>query len=314
MQELPEGLCSELIDCGAVSLHVVSNRAPDPADDRRPAIVLLHGFPEYWAAWKPVLPPLAEDFLVIAPDQRGYNRSDAPPGAENYAVRHLAGDVLALADRLIGRRRFLLAGHDWGASVAYALAIGAPERLTGLIVVNGVHPVCFQRALIGDPYQARASQYIHWLRAPQAAARLAENGFARLLAMLERFSATPWLSEAERAAYVEAWSRPGRLEAMVNWYRASPLVVPRPDGAADEAPLADGTADRFGIRVPHLLIWGGRDTALRPSAHAGLEDFAPDLRRLDIADGDHWVIHSHGGRVADEIRQFARHCADGAPQ
>jgi pimeloyl-ACP methyl ester carboxylesterase len=306
---LPPGLRSVHVDCGEVTLHAVTSGAGTngvPTDDPRPAIVFLHGFPEYWAAWKPVLTRLASDYLVIAPDQRGYNLSDAPQHVEDYAARKLVSDIVALTSNLLGERRFILAGHDWGASVAYALAIGAPERLKGLVIVNGVHPVIFQQALLDDPEQARASQYFHRLRASDAAERMAENGFARTFSMFEKFSSTPWLTPEEKAGYLEAWSRPRRMNAMLNWYRASPIVVPRPGEEPDEAPLANAAVEKFRITMPHLLIWGVRDQALRPSSHAGLEAFAPDLVRVTIEDGDHWVIHTHGERIAGEIDRFAK--------
>jgi len=309
MQPLPPGFRSIYVDCDEVRLHAVTNdeRGPDgQLADPRPAIILLHGFPEFWAGWRPVMEHLGRDFLLIAPDQRGYNLSDAPEGLEAYRPKLLVADILALADRLLGNRTFLLCGHDWGASIAYALAIGAPRRLNGLVIVNGVHPVCFQRALLGDPAQMAASQYFHVLRAPEAASRLAEDGYRRLIGMFEKFSATPWLTDVERADYVEAWSRPGRLEAMLNWYRASPIIVPKPGEPVPDAPLASAPAEKFTVTVPHLLVWGERDEALRPSSHSGLGEFAPKLRRAAIAEGDHWVIHTHGGRVASEIAAFAR--------
>ena len=308
MAELPKGFNEYYVDCGEVRLHVVTNgiRGADGtlADDR-PAIVFLHGFPEYWAGWKPVFTQLAQEFLVIAPDQRGYNLSDAPQPVEAYGARHLVADILTLATRLLGERKFILAGHDWGASVAYALAIGAPERLNGLVIANGVHPVVFQRALIGDREQAEASQYFHRLRMPRAAERMAENNYATTLGMLEKFSLTAWMNDKERAGYREAWSQPGRLNAMLNWYRATPLVVPKPGEAPGEAPLATAPAEKFQVPMPHLLIWGDADQALRPSSHQGLEAFAPHLKRVAIAGADHWLIHTHGEKIAMEIRRFA---------
>ncbi|MCG6858005.1 MAG: alpha/beta hydrolase [Salaquimonas sp.] len=318
MADLPEGFHSIFVDCGEVRLHAVTNgmRGADGElyDDHdyhgRPIILFLHGFPEYWAGWKPVFTRLASDYLVIAPDQRGYNLSDAPQEVEAYTARKLAADQLALASSLVGTRKFILAGHDWGASVAYALAIAAPERLNGLVVANGVHPIVFQRALLEDPEQAAASQYIHILRAPQAAELLAEDNYAKALAMLENFSITAWMNDDERAGYREAWSHPGRLNAMLNWYRAAPLVVPEPGEKDVEAPLADAPADKFQLPMPHLLIWGAADQALKPSSTAGLEDFAPHLERVEIADADHWLIHTHAETIAREIDRFAAGLAE----
>lgn len=310
MHTLPDGFHSTLYDCGEVRLHAVHNSAVvddnGVLQDERPAILFLHGFPEYWAAWKPVFPFLQDDYLLIAPDQRGYNLSDAPQEAEAYAASKLVADILALADRALGNRKFILCGHDWGASVAYALAIRNPQRLNGLVIANGVHPVLFQRALLHDEEQKQASQYFHTLTAEGAAQRMAEHEFSRTLSMFEKFSHTPWLDEEERDGYRKAWSDEARLNAMLNWYRSSPVVVPKPGEPVPAAPLAQGTPGHFGVTVPHLLIWGMQDQALLPVSRAGLEAFAPDLKLVEIAEGDHWLIHTHPEQIAGEIGSFAQ--------
>ena len=137
-------------DAGEGRLHYAL--AGDPAG---PLILCLHGFPEYWAAWSAVMAELAEDFFVVAPDQRGFNLSFKPQGEEAYRARLLVADLAALADHLSPDRPFVLAGHDWGASVAYAYAFAHPHRLTHLVIANGTHPVCFQRAIIEDGVEYR---------------------------------------------------------------------------------------------------------------------------------------------------------------
>ncbi len=315
-EDLPNGFRSSYTNCGEVRLHFVHNaRAELPdgqLDDPRTPILFLHGFPEYWAAWTPVLERLSEEFLLIAPDQRGYNLSDAPARVSDYSAKKLVSDMLALSSNLLGNRKLFLAGHDWGASVAYAAAINVPERIRGLIIVNGVHPAPFQRAIIEDPEQQKASQYFHFLRNENSAERMSEDDFRRTFGMLEKFSDTAWLSDHDRAGYRKAWSRPGRLNAMLNWYRASPIIVPAPGEPVPAAPLMDASPDRLTVRAPHLLIWGARDTALRASSRQGLSRFAPDLTVVEIEDGDHWVIHTHGQRVADEIARFVRTVEAGA--
>ena len=106
----------------------------------------------------------------------------------------------------------MLVAHDWGASVAYATAIAAPSRIAKLAVINGVHPGPFQRALIEDEAQRKASAYMHYLRDPEAEERLSANDFEKLLGMLSRFGPQPWLTPEKRAAYLEAWSPPGRAD------------------------------------------------------------------------------------------------------
>ena len=132
-----------------------------------------------------------------------------------------------------------------------------------------------------------------------------ENNYALTLGMLEKFSLTAWMSDEEREAYRAAWSQPGRLDAMLNWYRASPLVVPEPGQAIRDAPLLQMPAEYFMVAMPHLLIWGASDTALRPSAHEGLESFAPHLERMVISGADHWLIHTHPDEISAAIGQFS---------
>jgi pimeloyl-ACP methyl ester carboxylesterase len=302
---LPPGFQSTFVQCGPVRLHAVTNNA-DPSGDPRLPFVFLHGFPEFWIAWEGVFARLAEEFCVVAPDQRGFNLSDAPAGAENYAVPLLVGDLASLAGQLLGHRKFVLCGHDWGASVAYAASFRHPERIAGLVIANGVHPVPFQRALVADAKQRAASQYFHYLRAPDAAAKMAEDSYRRTFGMFEKFSAAPWLTAGLRAEYLAAWSRPGRMDAMLNWYRASPIVVPSQEDTSVTAPLADAPAGRFQVTMPHLLIWGSADIALRPASTKGLEEFAPKLQRLDLADADHWLLHTHAPKIAEAIRAFTR--------
>lgn len=270
-----------------------------------PLILMLHGFPEYWAAWAQVMERLADDFLVVAPDQRGYNLSSKPEGTESYRAKHLVADIAALADALSPKRPFVLAGHDWGASVAYAYAFSHPSRLTHLVIANGVHPACFQRAIFNDAEQRQASQYINWLRAPKAEEKLREDEFCRLMNMIAGFSSTGWMDDAQAAAYRAAWGRPGALAAMLDWYRASQIVVPEPG-----APIPPGKSvldlppEAMTVQVPHLLVWGKADTALRPSCLEGLERYAPKLTVKKIAGTGHWILHEKPTEVAAAIAGF----------
>jgi epoxide hydrolase 4 len=275
--------------------------AGDPA---APLIICLHGFPEYWAAWRQVMERLADDFRVVAPDQRGYNRSSRPQEVDAYRGKHLVADIASLADRLSPDRPFVLAGHDWGASVAYAFAFRHPERLSHLIIANGVHPVCFQRAILEDPAQREASRYINLLRSERAEALLSEDGYRRLLAMIAKFSKADFMDEETRAGYLDAWSQPGALTGMLNWYRAAPIVVPEPGQVADMPDMLQGGG--FEVRMPHLLLWGEADEALRPSTIKGLEEFASDLTIERFTDAGHWILHEKPDEVAEAMRIFLK--------
>lgn len=286
-------------DTGEGRLHYAA-----VGDPSRPLILCLHGFPEYWAAWSGVMAELADAFFLVAPDQRGFNLSFKPIGEEAYRTRNMVGDLAALADHLSPGRPFILAGHDWGASVAYAYAFSHPERLTHLVIANGAHPVCFQRALLEDEGQRAASQYFHTLRAPGAAARMEENDFARTMKMLAGFSRTDWLSPDLAGQYRAAWAQPGAMEAMLHWYRSSPILVPRPDGPAGDAPLLTVPAERVTVSMPHLVVWGEADEALRPACLEGLDRYAPDLTVKRVPGVGHWILHEKPAEVARAIADF----------
>jgi pimeloyl-ACP methyl ester carboxylesterase len=273
-------------------------------DPQAPLVLFLHGFPEYSGAWDEVLPAFAKSFHAVAPDQRGYFRSSKPEGLEAYRVKHLVRDILALGDHFSPARPYAIVAHDWGASVAYATAIAAPGRISRLAVINGVHPGPFQRALVEDDAQRKASTYMHYLRDPKAEERLSANSFENLLGMLSRFGPQPWLTPGKRAGYVRAWSPHGALTGMLNWYRASPVLVPHPGEEVDADKVMKLDPARLRVRMPHLVIWGMNDQALLPVSRATLGDYCDDLTVREIKDADHWVVHQKTDAVIGLLRDF----------
>jgi epoxide hydrolase 4 len=274
-------------------------------DAGAPLLLFLHGFPEHADSWLDVRPAFAGRWHVVAPNQRGYGRSSKPEGVAAYAIKHLVRDMLGVADQLSPERPITVVGHDWGGSVAYAMAIAAPRRVGKLAVINGVHPGPFQRALIEDEAQRRASAYMHELRAPDAEQRLSANGYAGLLQMIGRFGDLAWLTPDKRAVYLEAWSQPGALTAMLNWYRASPLVVPKAGEAVDMAKVPKLDPAQLRVRMPHLLIWGMRDKALLPVSRSTLQEYCDHpvvVREIDGA--DHWVVHQRREEVVALLKDF----------
>lgn len=270
-------------------------------DEGLPPLLLLHGFPEYGGAWAEFAPLLADRFHCIAPDQRGYGRSWAPRDVEKYALPELVGDMAALIEAE-GRGPITVMGHDWGAAVAYGLAMFRPELTERLIIANGVHPAPFQAALATGGAQAEASQYIRFLRRPDSHDILAENDFEKLLGLFSAKMDMSWMTPERAADYKAEWERDGRFETMVNWYRASPLQVPPPGEALENPPVLP--KERLMVRCPHLLIWAEGDTALLPEATAGLEDYAPDLTRRTVAGADHWLLHQKPKEVARIVRSW----------
>ncbi|GHF66017.1 alpha/beta fold hydrolase [Seohaeicola zhoushanensis] len=270
-------------------------------DPALPVLLLLHGFPEYGGAWAEFAPLLADRYHVIAPDQRGYGRSWAPEGVENYRGSALTGDMAALIEGL-GRGKVVVLGHDWGAAVAYGLAMFRPDLVARLVIANGVHPAPFQKALIEDPAQREASQYIRFLRRTDSQDILAEDDFDRMFRFFSSKMNLGWMTPERLAEYKAEWARDGRLGTMIHWYRASPLVVPAM--GEDPGPLPALPREKLMVRMPHLLLWGADDKALLPVATEGLEDFAPDLTRITLQGCDHWLFHQKPEEAAAAVRDW----------
>lgn len=287
--------------------HYASCGNPD-----NPLLLCLHGFPESWMAWRGVMPALAEQYYVVAPDTRGINESEGPGEVAGYTTGHLACDVEALLDHL-GARDCVLAGHDWGGAIACAFAVAYPERLRGLVIVNSTHPGVFVRELIGNSAQRAASAYISTFLRDDAEAMLRANDFAALRAGMGqdlRTGTSPtWFDAPMQAEYQRSWSKPGSLRAGLSYYRGTQWQ-PEP-GAVDKELVQRRYVDDAGkpIHVPTLAIWGEQDRFLLDGCVEGLHRFIPDLRIERIPEGSHWVIHEHGPRVAQRMSHFI----DGIP-
>ena len=246
-------------------------------------VIFLHGFPESARTWRHQIRHLRDRYRLIVPDQRGFGASSKPGSAEDYTPRKLVNDVIGLAGAL-SLDRFALVGHDWGGAVAWATAIRSPERVARLGIINAPHPHAFQTALFDDPAQAAASQYVQEFRQPDMAARLRAGGPERMLDRLIASHATPGaLTAADQAAYRAEWERPGALEAMLHWYAASPIVIPRMDGSTARPDWLDRPFPS--LSMPTLVIWGMQDQVLLPALSRGLDSYLSDVRVLEVEAG-----------------------------
>ena len=280
-----------------VTLNVALEGPPDG-----PPVILLHGFPESHRTWREIAPKLRDTFRLVMPDQRGFAASDRPQEVEAYKTARLVDDVFALADAL-SIDRFSLVGHDWGGAVAWAAAMRGDPRLKRLGIVNSPHPFVFQKSLIEDSGQRSASQYINAFRAPGFETLVATKGFDWFFE--KTFSGHVDLAlipDSEKRQYISEWSQPGAFTAMVNWYRASPLLVPPPGLTV---PLPDALL-RFAkdIHIPTLVVWGMRDKALLPVQLEGLEQVVDDLEIVRLPDTGHFAPWEASDEVAGALAPF----------
>jgi len=271
-------------------------------DQRNPAVILLHGFPESHRTWREVAPRLEDRFFLIMPDQRGFAGSDKPQKIDDYRTGQLIDDVFALADSL-ELEAFTLVGHDWGGAIAWPAALRGDPRLKRLAVINAPHPLIFQKSLIENENQRAASQYMSAFRASgfeQAVEAMGYEGFFEK--SFSRHVDLAKIPVAEKQQYLADWSRPGALTAMLNWYRGSQLVVP-PPGAA--VPLPEWLLKEFPkVEVPTLVIWGMKDPALLPLQLDGLGALVEDLTIVRLPDAGHFAPWEAGEEVATILGNF----------
>ncbi len=276
-----------LADTNGIRLHVA-----ECGPDDGPLLLLLHGFPEFWYAWRQHMPLLAEaGYRVVAPDLRGYNLSERPSEVAAYGIDLLGRDVIGLIDAY-GRDKAYVAGHDWGGAVTWRVAQAHPERIHRAAVINCPHADVLRRHALTRPRQAARSWYILMFQLPWVGERLlSAEAFRTMSAAMTRDAAPGTFDDNDLAAYRAAWGQPGAVRAMINWYRAA-LRHPAPKPKHDK------------VQVPLLLIWGDRDR------HLGFDLTGPCLAmcedgRLDrFAGASHWVHLEQVGRVCESMKAF----------
>ncbi|HVU12406.1 MAG TPA: alpha/beta hydrolase [Phototrophicaceae bacterium] len=277
------------IETNGVRLHVAQ---AGPADG--PFVLLLHGFPDFWYGWHKQIPDLAQQgFRVIAPDQRGYNLSEKPAGIAAYQIDRLVADVIGLIDAL-GQTSVYLAGHDWGAAVAWETALLHPERVKKLAILNVPHPTIMLDTLRRSPRQMLKSWYIGFFQIPLLPDALLTLGDAQMTARALIGSSSPrTFGDADLAEYTRAWKQPGAMTAMLNWYRA--LVQMRPSPPADAR-----------VHVPTLVIWGAQDIALSREMAQKSVDLCDNGRLVMFEDASHWVHDEKPEQVNPLLADFFR--------
>lgn len=251
-----------------------------------PPVLLLHGFPDSARLWRDVAPRLAAaGHRVIVPDQRGFGESDAPTGREHYRIEQLVGDMAGLLDALEVREPVGVVGHDWGAVVAWCLAMYRPELVRSAVAISVGHPR--EYALAGLEQKRKGLYTIGWQFTGLAERWMAARDWARM---------RHWLRQHPDAqSCIDDLSRPGRLTAGFNWYRANllpTLVRPWPSCA-----------------VPMLGVWSSEDHCLAEDqmARSGRRVTGP-WRYERIEGAGHWLPLERPAQVADLALEWLERC------
>lgn len=274
---------SRMVSVGDVSLHVV---LAGPADGE--PVILLHGYPEFWYAWRGPMAVLAQaGFRVIVPDQRGYNLSDKPTDVDAYKLDKLAGDVVGLADAL-GYQKVNLAGHDFGGLVSWWTVLLHPDRVEKFAIVNKPHPYASKGY---ETDEKSISWYRTFLQIPGLPGYVGRLGNWGLLVKNLRGTSLPnTFSEADMNQYRAAWDNDGAIHSMGAWYRAN----------AD----FDTEVGEARVSVPTLAVLAP-DDAFSPIDLARRSAlFLENGEVKELETGTHWIIQEKPELIGKLLVQF----------
>lgn len=284
-----ENLVFETIETNGIRLHTA---AAGPEDG--PLVILLHGFPEFWYSWKHQIGDfIQQGYRVLIPDQRGYNLSSKPEGANNYTLNKLRDDIVGLIEQS-GKEKAVIIGHDWGGAVAWQLAATRPELVDRLVIVNIPHPRAMPNVMRRNPLQWIKSSYIAFFQLPKLPEKMmaAKNfGFMKQAMTTTATSGKKAFSEEDLEKYVEAWSQPDALTSMLNWYRALPK------GSFNQTP-------KMKIQVPVRIIWGLGDQFLSSQLAKESLNFCNNADLVFVGQATHWIHHEQPLIVNQLIHEF----------
>ncbi|HEX9031131.1 MAG TPA: alpha/beta hydrolase [Streptosporangiaceae bacterium] len=313
-----EGVTHRVVDVNGLFVYIAEA-------GEGPLVVLLHGFPESWYSWRHQLTALARaGYHVVAPNQRGYGRTGGPDDVAEYTMLHLTGDVIGLIDAL-GAEQAVVAGHDWGAPVAWSTALLRPDRVRGVIGLSvpysprgSSRPIETLSAVYTDRF------YICYFQQPGVAdAELSLNprdSLRRLLCAAsgegtmggvpvvpegggfldmcpEPAGLPPWLTEDDIDMFAADFAESGFTRPL-NWYRNLDRTWEL-TAAWRHAP----------VTVPAMFLAGDRDLVVAfsggPAMLAGLKGVVPDLREARLLPGcGHWTQQERPEEVSAAMIDF----------
>jgi len=241
----------------------------------------LHGFPEHAYSWRHQMPLLARlGYRVWAPNLRGYGATDSPREVAAYRTSTLVEDVAALI-KAANPKETLLIAHDWGAALAWILAMEQPQLIDRLVILNLPHLACLGREL-RRPKQLARFWYVFLFQLPWLPEFLLRRGQGRAtFDLIRRTSCSPAVfSDETMELYSANAARAGGLTGMLNWYRAAFRGKYLRRYLRSNVPT---------IHMPTLLLWGDQDVALTLETTRGTEQYVSDLTFRVLPGVSHWI-------------------------
>lgn len=249
-----------------------------------PLVVMIHGFPDFWYTWRHQMAALHKNYQVVAIDQRGYNKSDAPSGEENYNMRYLVGDVAAVI-KTLDRKTATIVGHDWGGAVAWSFAFANPEMVENLIVLNLPHPKGMAAALANNPQARENTGYAQKFRSGSP-----NDPDIMFGGPMNVTTLSGWVTDrSARKRYRRAFKR-SDFDAMLAYYKQN---YPAPRGADAPPPQTPQ------LRMPTLIFHGLKDVALPSDGLNNTWDWIDaDLTLVTAPNAGHFVQQDAAHQVS----------------
>jgi pimeloyl-ACP methyl ester carboxylesterase len=265
-----------------------------------PLVLLLHGFPQFWYAWRHVIPVLADaGFRVVAPDLRGYGASDKPP--RGYDLATLSADVAGMV-RALGEHDAMIAGHGWGGVLAWTTSVLHRQRVRRLAVLGAAHPLTLRRETFLHPQrQAGAGWYAAGMQIPRAEHYLTKDDAEPLIRLARHWAGPAWPDGENERRMREAFQLPQVAHSSLEYYRWVFRSLPRPDG------LRFARAMRPPVSAPVLALHGELDGCLRPeTARASREHVVGPYEFRLVPGVGHFLAEEAPDVVAGALLGFAR--------
>lgn len=287
------GFDSKTIELNGLTFHYVEKGSGD-------LILFLHGFPYFSESWFKLLDVFGEHYHAVAPDNRGYGYTDKPDDVSDYKIEKLVSDVKQLMTQLSPDKKVILVGHDWGASLAWAVGQLYPERVEKLIIINGVPSNAFLKVLQESKQQRERSKYVESLNGWMAKMMFAVRGPELIWKGVARLHENGHVNDQFKQAFLTAWQQPDAAQSAVNWYAANFPPF-------DQIQQADyWPSESARITVPSLLIWSKEDPAFTSDAFNAIPGYVDDLTVKVIDTQSHVPFIDHSQSVINFMQDFIR--------
>jgi pimeloyl-ACP methyl ester carboxylesterase len=284
--EMPhaDGVEHRFVEANGIRIHVAEAGSPNA-----PTVLLLHGWPQHWYAWRGVMTGLSDEYRLLAPDLRGFGWTEAP--GHGYDGETFAADQVALLDAL-GLERAHVVGHDWGGWTAILLGILHADRVDRMVVCNSPHP--WPRLSARVAVESWRSWYTWAIAAPGLGRRLLERRWIARRILTSGNVGTPFTDE-EVEIYAQSFQEPARAQAIVELYRYY------------QRALREGISGRWRgerLSVPTLLLFGERDRYITPKLLPGYEPYTDEMRVELVPDSGHFIVEEKPDLVIDRTREW----------